>query len=47
MSRQVMVLETGRDKKETHLISLKQADGAFSWAARREDGKINPREEAF
>ena len=38
-SRQVRSLEIGRDKKETHLISLKPADGAFSWAetGRRED----------
>ena len=39
VSRQVRSLEIGRDKKETYLISLKPADGAFSWAetGRRED----------
>ena len=46
VSRQVRSLEAGRDKKETHLISLKQVDGAFSWAeiGRREDKSRN---EAF
>ena len=37
VSRQVRSLETGRDKKETHLISLKQAHGAFFCDLGRED----------
>ena len=47
VSRQVRSLDTGRDKKETHLISLKQAHGAFFCDLGREDGRETTRNEAF
>ena len=47
VSRQGRSLESCRDKKETHLISLKQAHGDFFCDLGREDGRENTRNEAF